>query len=387
MVQFSPAERYNPLSGLSIRLLYRALRAPDSDLSAEESASTLFRFFRSKHVRDLKLIVGLAVLSLFILFLLVVTMGTLDASVPLFPLRDEPCREKFVRFFEFATKYFGPAVAVGGLVIGWAYRSASARLGVIDLFACEISTLCRVGTVLDVGARYVQQAEHPRSDIQEEIEKRITNSEDFVSREDYFPILETNAKDLQLLEALVVRYITEFYTYMKATRDSLRLLATLRPPKEDRDGAISPSHPPTAWGAAFEDVIYMLFLGYESGRKAVEDLIEYQPSRAENRMVILLTELKCYCFLRKRFQGQEVHNARLQLREKAYMNEVPELVHSVFAFYGENDKAWEPARKTAQELANRYNDAFARFGEKLTVPPKDNGPSAGPLPETAPSPV
>jgi hypothetical protein len=44
-------------SGLSLRALARAMgRVPTNELTATESASTLFRFFRSKHVRDLKLI-------------------------------------------------------------------------------------------------------------------------------------------------------------------------------------------------------------------------------------------------------------------------------------------------------------------------------------------
>ena len=48
--------------------------------------------------------------------------------------------------------FFVPVVGVVGAVIAWAYQSGSARLGVIDLFACEISTLCRVATVVDTAA-------------------------------------------------------------------------------------------------------------------------------------------------------------------------------------------------------------------------------------------
>ena len=47
-------------------------------------------------------------------------------------------------------KYAGPAITICGAIVAWAYVSASKQLGIIDLFACEIKTLCRVGTIFDV---------------------------------------------------------------------------------------------------------------------------------------------------------------------------------------------------------------------------------------------
>jgi hypothetical protein len=44
----------------SFRTLWRAFTLPD-DVSAAQAASTLFRFFRSNHVTDLRLIFGLAI--------------------------------------------------------------------------------------------------------------------------------------------------------------------------------------------------------------------------------------------------------------------------------------------------------------------------------------
>ena len=57
--------------------------------------------------------------------------------------------------------FFVPVVGVVGAVIAWAYQSGSARLGVIDLFACEISTLCRVATVVDTARRYADKFDQP----------------------------------------------------------------------------------------------------------------------------------------------------------------------------------------------------------------------------------
>ena len=141
--------------GFSFKSLLRAIeQVPNSDLSAAESESTLFRFFRCCHVRDLKLIATAA------LVICAIHLGT----VLLLALSDAG-----YRFFSGAQKYdpvaalsksvplinyMVPAISVYGLVLGWAYQAASKRLGIVDLFACEIATLCRVGTIFDIGDRY-----------------------------------------------------------------------------------------------------------------------------------------------------------------------------------------------------------------------------------------
>jgi hypothetical protein len=331
-----------------LRTLIRAVWWPDTKLTAEESASTLFRFFRSEHVRDLKAIVALAVFSLIIIVVLVLAFGAMDATLPASPGRGVPVFERLVRFFEFLAKYCGPAFAVAGLVVGWAYRSAAARLGVVDLFACEISTLCRVGTIVDVGERYVadyaRETHHAESGGKEQAISRPTM---FVAQEDYFPVFQTNAKDLELLEALVVNNITEFYTYMKATRDSQRRLAQLS--SFGSEAGLDPRL----------NLIYMLFLAYESGRKAVESLIEFQPSRAENRIVILITELKCYSCLLKHLDQDKHHYPRLLLRKEDYRNVVPTLYKTVVhVAHGMNEQDWVQAKAIAPELRKRYEEAF-----------------------------
>jgi hypothetical protein len=60
---------------------------------------------------------------------------------------------------ELAVTLIGPAVGVAGVIISWAYKSASIRLGIVDLFGCEIATLCRVGTIFDVGTHYIRAYE------------------------------------------------------------------------------------------------------------------------------------------------------------------------------------------------------------------------------------
>ena len=328
---------------------------PEAKLTAEESASTLVRFFRSEHVRDLRLIVYSTVL-LFVIFILLVlaitltSFGNLLSGTPPVSLRYGAPRADV---FAFVTGYIGPAVGVAGLIVSWAYRSASARLGVVDLFACEISTLCRVGTIMDVGTRYVQQYDHPPEISAGAEKQQAPNFTAFTSQEDYFPILQTNARDLQILEALVVKDITEFYTYMKATRDTLRRLALLKVTRNP--GAPSVGGPEfDAWNSALTDVIYMLFLAYESGRKAIERLIEFQPTRAEARIVILLTEIKCYSFLMKRYDPTDLRHQRLDLRKRDYHLIIEELQGQVQRARQEDKRAWAGAAAAIAELLTRY---------------------------------
>ena len=127
-------------------------------------------------------------------------------------------------------------------------------------------------------------------------------------------MFESNTRDLQTLEARVVINITEFYTYMKAFRDYLRTLAEITPQSDELDS--SSESLLRSWHEAVVNVVFMLFLGLESGRHAIADLVEFQPEKAERTIVILISELEAYRFLRSQFTNkQDVRYQRLNLRE------------------------------------------------------------------------
>ena len=337
-------EQSGLLSGFSAAALSRAIGwVADSDLSAEESASTLFRFFRSRHVRDLKLIFTVALFVCLSHIALVLLIAVIDAVAGAF--------DSVSACFSFIFKYVGPGIPIYGVVMGWAYQSASKRLGIVDLFACEIGTLCRVGTIFDMGKRYVDAYFAPPSD-------KPPSCASFVSKEEYFPVFASNSRDLELLEESVVNYITEFYTYMKALRDALRRLAETNPPQATQP-ALDGLHVETPWHTAMLNVIYLMYLGYESARKAIRDLVEYQPARAERLIVILLTELKCYAFLRPRFALEDLRWRRLQLREAEYRNEVIPLYDEVMVKrHAKHASEWLQAERTIPALESRYKEAL-----------------------------
>jgi hypothetical protein len=321
----------NAASRDSLATLWRAVNVGENEeLNAKDAASTLFRFFRSKHVIDLKLIAYLAIL-LFAIY----------------------CITSFIIAFAFPTaaSFLSPAIPITGGVLAWAYLSAATRLGVVDLFACEIGTVCRVGTIFEIGDNYVKRHENVIKQKPDAIpatkEIDATDPKVFIAQENYFPVFGSNSHDLEALEALVVGNITEFYTYMKVARDLQRKLAAADNASDTK--------------STLENLIYVLYLGYESGRKSILDLIEFEPTRAENIIVILITELICYSFLVDHFEKErkdDVRLKRLMLRRKQYLSDIPDLVWQVNSSHKSNKEDWERAQYTTPELARRYKDAF-----------------------------
>jgi hypothetical protein len=266
------------------------------------------------------------------------------------------------KFFKvFVPTFFGVLTtlfAAFGVIGAWAYRVGSTRLGVVDLFGCEISTLCRVALVTDTVGRLrdrieqtekagdgsVLHAAEPRSETSSSVDQASDDRTppqrvaQFTSAENYFPVFESNARDLQSLEARVVINITSFYTFMKAVRDFLRSAAALKPKSastnDDKVGQLQAN----TWHNAMRDVIYMMFLGLEAGRSSVEDLVEYEPEQAERTVVILISELRAYLFLLREFdKTDDIRERRLVLRWPAYRKDFQLLKLRVD--HGE-DSAW-----------------------------------------------
>jgi len=250
--------------------------------------------------------------------------------------------------------FFGPVAFVFGAIAAWAYQVAGTRLGVVDLFACEISTLCRVSTVLDTVPTLIKRLEHPDDD--EAPRKSDAGSStppqpegQFKSEENYFPVFESCTKDLQALEARVVINITAFYTYMKGVRDTMRGFAAIGAKDKERRKE------------ATRNVIYLLYLGFESARKAIEDLVEFEPERAERTVVVLISEFVAYGFLRAEFSVHgDMRYERLKLRASDYDSLMAQLCTRIErGSRSEKPELWEPAHLLLPELRKRYKEAQA----------------------------
>jgi hypothetical protein len=255
-----------PWVSLSLVTLWRALAVrEDEELDARDAASTLFRLFRSKHVSDLKLIfhVAFLVLSICALFgagLAICYFITVLGWAHLVDIHAESKGTTTIAFLSSIATFSGGIMA-------WVYLTASKRLGVVDLFACEIATLCRVGTIFNAGQQRV--ATFKRIDERKTIDPQTRSIQrsprsatpgNYVSQEDYFPIFDANSQDLETLEALVVGHITEFYTYMKSSRDSQRKLAQSQTLEDAKEAAAN--------------IVYMLARGRQSAISLNSSLLE-----------------------------------------------------------------------------------------------------------------
>ena len=297
-------------------------------LKTGNPAATIDRLFISKHVGDLRNIVSVALLLLItgaVLCLVYAGEAAVDKTTAL----------DFIKvFFPTLFSLLTPLFAIFGAIGAWAYKVGSLRLGVVDLFACEISTLCRVALVTDTVNRLTERIERAKvaNDIHAlpaEPAGKAANPADtlqFTSTEDYFPVSEGNTSDLQSLEARVVINITSFYTFMKAVRDLLRKAATLKPGSVHATAENPDRLQADTWHNAMRDVVYMLFLGLEARRNSVEDLVEFEPEQAERTVVILLSELSAYLFLLQEFaHTDDMRERRLLLRWPAYQKLLAQL--------------------------------------------------------------
>jgi hypothetical protein len=188
--------------------LPRLILAPLSIfLKTKARTDTVNRLFDSKHVNDLRLITATA----FVLALVVLGLASysawqvydLDWNLKTGTTDAQQHIQRLVHAGALFFKLFAPALAIFGAVLTWAYQRGGNRLGVVDLFACEIDTTCRVVLILDT-IESLRSADDDRKTLAHDS-----------FPEAYFPILGSNSSDLQSLEAEVVVNITAFYTYIK----------------------------------------------------------------------------------------------------------------------------------------------------------------------------
>jgi len=292
----------------------------------DDQPNTLLRLFRSRHVKDLRWIALIAIALIGIVIWQLI----------------HPSTDKTLDSF---LSVAGPAFAAVGAVCAWCYRTGNARLGVVDLFGCEISTLCRVVAVSNTISRLVDK--FGKAPAAAPVDANPPGADHFTSQENYFPVFENNTQDLQVLHARVVMSITAFYTYMKAVRDTMRQLADTPLPCRNH---------------AVRNVLFMMFLSLESAREAIEDLFEYEPDRTVRIIEILIGELQAYDFLRKNLLDDPVRHDLIMMRESDYRVLVPELKTRVEDLSHASPRAWQ--WKRAERLLPKLE---ARFEAAMSV--------------------
>jgi hypothetical protein len=326
------------------------------------SAETFDRLLNSMHVKDLHWLINVSAMATALAIILILVVAVVE-------LRDSKPADVLVPVSALLAG-FGGVLAVFGAISAWCYETGSSRLGTVDLFACEITTLCRICTINGLADTCISAFQVDTMSDKDKLIKMKEQFGDFESSETYTPFFDANAKELRSLSVKVLTNITAFYTYWKATRDAFRKLAKI----QTNDG----------WHRTLCDVMYMQFLS-ESARKAVRDLIEFEPNYAENTITILISELPLYRFLLDHFAKGDLRRARLELRLSRYVFAVPRIYYHTeveHAKYKDVDTArkqlphlarqdveklcrdWEKAYEMLGELKRRYEAAIGEFPRK-----------------------
>jgi hypothetical protein len=330
-------------------------------LKTGEPHATIDRLFKSDHVKDLRLVAAFALMAFYSITLVLLIFVWFQ------PHRDAWSGWGVAREF---IAFFGPTLVIVAGILGWTYQTGSSRLGVVDLFACEISTLCKVAAVNETVHSRVTQFGKGLGPVKPA--GSVPEARPFTSQETYFPVFEHDPSSLQPLEAKVVVNITEFYTFMKAARDFMRALAAAEPLPADREPWAG-NAPPGSWREASRNVIYMLFLALESARKAINQLVEFEPESVERTIIVLISELEAYHFLRGQYDDpDDAHAGRIRLREADYEKYAPMAYWAVKRGLDSAPKLWRAAEPLLPELAKRYKEAT---GHDLDEPSRGSTPS------------
>jgi len=288
-------------------------------------ALTFARICTSRHLADLQWIAFFLILILVVLVPAEISISGISVFGTNLPL------------------FFSALAAAAAAILSWIYQTGSSRIGAVDLFACEITAICRVSLVTDFAKNSVAHARSLANG-----QGRVNG---FNSEEDYTPVYNRQLHELQPLDVNVVTSVTEFYTYRKTMVDYLRAVAASEDPKQRRGLQLM--------------MIYMQHLMYESARRAVDALIEFEPNKAESKVNILSSEMVTYGFLVESFPREDFRDIRLRLRAREYHAVVPALEHRIRT--GPHPTNWDRARTTVREMRARYEAMCAEIGEAPAI--------------------
>lgn len=311
----------NPLCALARSLRHRTLD--------EGPVSNTLQLCTSKHLGDYQWL-AVGVVALFVIAVIGLALLAVDVIAVAKP------DKSMVGTVAFAL------ITAAVTMFNWVYQSANRRLGVVDLFASEITALCKVCLVTDFAKKSVAMR-----DRVQQAGKQTPDS--FEISESYTPVFDKSASDLQSLNSNVVAAVTQFYTYRRTMVDCLHSAMA----KADANVAIP----------QYDQMIYMQFLMYECARATVHELVEFEPDKAENLVTVLCSELPLMTFLIKRHRGDPSTvflYRRLRLRIPCYMAEVAELLDQIKRMElldgSKLRTSWSKAITTRKELKARFDD-------------------------------
>jgi hypothetical protein len=325
--------------------IVRLLSQSWKQLNLGEETSIPAKFIHSRHVADLRLI--LAVISIIIsvassVALLIsfqheVTSNWQDLiATHSWWIWVRIVFASIVHFFVGEGTIIGAVGVVAGGVLAWTYQAFRARLSVIAMLAEEITTLGRVMAITDWVDYFIA--------LDDKVAAGETIRLSSQQKSDSF-VFDSLIKDVQQLDHLTVANITSFYIHMKVTASCIRSFAEIQLTVSDSNMQLR---------SAITSVIYYQFLTLESARKAIRDLVEFEPIQAQNIITILLNELLAHGFLRDHFR-EDLRGQQLEARDRSYRQDVSELHQLVMSGEG---KQWDRAKGLSAEMVSRLARVF-----------------------------
>ena len=278
---------------------------------------TFERLCTSRHIDDLQAIASVAIFTIAICFVLLAMMSWNLAA----------WKDQMI--------FLGGIIATATAALSWTYQSGSRRLGAVDLFASEISAICRVCLIVDFAKISVASLEAPRGAEPANAPADAYFGR-YTSQEHYTPAYDTSIADLQALDFEVVTSVTRFYTYRMTMLDLMRKAAE---PGQTQQAAL------------LRQMIFMQYLMYESARHAIVQLIEFEPHQSEAVVNVLCSELVLYGFLQPSYEDS-FQGERLNLRIGEYDAIVARMSRRIAENGGMPN--WLHAATTAPELMVRY---------------------------------
>ena len=265
------------------------------------------RFLTSPHTRDLMVIAAISVGTALIIVAYAGKSGGDHLPV------------------ELTVALVGIALGAGG----WAYQSANARFGVVDIFAAEIATICRVAAVAEFMPTYI---------------RRYVNNEPVppvTSKNNYLIVFDNNAKDLEVLDGEVVQFVAQFYLYMKVLQDALA---------RGSDGSQGSN---VSGGQNALNTIYNGFLAFESARKAITVLVDDHNKREEYILTTLVSELPAYALLSVEFkEAHDLRSLRIAARFPGYRRMIKKIERAQRCM-----AEGSPQRDLASRIIGQWHDS------------------------------
>lgn len=168
-----------------------------------------------------------------------------------------------------ALGFIGLFAAVSNVILGRILENSNRRLGAVDLFISEISSICSVIIAMRLLPYFQELASIPDADLD-----RLDAEDVFYSpSENYLQIFEKHYAELgSFSDPVPIRRVTAFYSYLRGSRDAFRAMQLWRRGPKKKGAA--PPTPVDIKRKQATQIWLLLHLCLARGAEALAELAE-----------------------------------------------------------------------------------------------------------------